>query len=125
MSAINQNATIWAGDTVILRWPVYTPDGLAANFESPQGEFALGAAATPADGETPLITKSSPGAGGLIDQQTVNGVSGVWVFTASLLEADTQGITPVDHYYEVRIIDGDTVLTVATGVLTIKTTIIR
>lgn len=125
MAAINQNFTVWAGDTVSLRFPIYNKDGIPAPYTAPVGYFAADANAAGLTGDTPILAKHSPASGATIAQETVDGVDGVWVLTVFLTEANTQVIESGVHYYEVRILDGVSVMTVATGTITIRPTIIR
>ena len=123
MSATNQAATIYQGNTRILQFAVKDEDGTSAkNLTGYSATFAvarMNAAGIP--------LKSSP----VVDHSTTDTspqvvitdpVNGLIEFT--FVDADTASLSPAEYYFELEVTDGaGATLVVSTGTLTILTNV--
>jgi len=110
----SQNASFYAGDTRLLRFPLADPAGAPATLTSPVGYFKM----APELGALPVLSKTSPAGGCRVVQETINSVEW-WVLYVDFDEADTKSI-PGKYYYQIRVVSGYEKVVTASGVLTIK-----
>lgn len=109
MARVNQNATIWAGDTVNLDVAVTNSAGAAKDITGATIAYVLfnePAGATVLTKTTADDIAITPGTGGL--------------FTITLEPADTESVAPGAYYHEAEVTDiSGNVATVLTGKVTI------
>ena len=121
----NPPLPVSAGNVFSLFFPLLNPDGTPATYTAPVAYFSLAATSYPVEGSTPALSKNSLPLGGVRIFQTMIKSVNTWVVYVDFVETDTENQPPGSHYYQLRIVDGSDVGTVATGNLVILATITR
>jgi hypothetical protein len=113
-----QDASIYAGDVVSLRFPIEDENGAAAALTAPVGYWKTSTGLSDAERATPVISKFSPSNGVRLVEETISSVDW-WVAYVDLDEDDTAD-SPGVYQHQLRIVDGATELVVAVGKIVVK-----
>jgi hypothetical protein len=125
MAYKNPPETVSQGDVFSLYFPLLNPDGTPATYIAPVAWFSLAFTPYAVEGAMPALSKNSSIEGGVrIFQVLINSIN-TWVSYVDFSAADTDGLSPGGHYYELLIVDGGAQSTVATGAVNINPTITR
>ena len=114
MTEVNQNFTMYAGDSKVLLYTIKGDSGETLDVTTlTSAQFVI---KQYPDSSVKLLDKDFPDSGVGIS----NGPEGI--ISVSLVPADTKDLNPGEYYHELRIVLFGSTSTVAIGVLKIKPT---